>query len=212
MDRAPLKMATPWFLGAAVAGPVGVVLHELGHYGAALAFGFPDVALHFSSVSYANSEEFSNTLAAGDRAGAAAMYPLAHAGATAFAGPVVTTVLSMICAFVLAFSRPASVIAAFCAAMALTAGIRSWVGVSYMFWVRPSFPEARPFFDEINAARAFDVAVDWIVWSVIVCTVFSWILVLPRLRPYWWLKTPIVLIAPILGILVWSQVGPLVLP
>ena len=81
-----------------------------------------------------------------------------------------------------------------------------------MFWVRPSFADARPFFDEINAARAFGTDVDWIVWSVIACTVVSWILTLPRLRPHWWLKISIALMAPILGILAWSQVGPVILP
>jgi hypothetical protein len=203
---------TIWLLTAAVAGPVGVVLHELGHYAAAVALGLPDVRLHFSSVSYANSEEFWQTLAAGDRAAAAAIHPLAYAAATALAGPVVTALLSLACAFVLAVSRPAEVVAAFCSAMALTAGIRSSVSVYYMFWVRPTFPDARPSFDEIDAARAFDIQIDWIVWPTLACIAVSWILTLPRLRPNWWLKAPIALVTPVLGIALWSQVGPFVLP
>jgi hypothetical protein len=212
MGESRLGLALRWSLGAAIAGPAGILLHELGHFGTAVARGIPGVTLHFASISYPDADRFWQTLAAGDRASAAAMYSLTDAGATALAGPVVTVVLSLACAIVLAVSRPADLVAAFCAATALTAGARSYVGVSYLLRVRPTHPDARPFFDEINAARAFGTEVDWIVWSVVACIVVSWILTLPRLRPNWWLKTPIAIVAPLLGILAWTQVGPLFLP
>ena len=40
-----------WFAAGAVAFPLVVLLHELGHYVAAVAVGFRDVRLHFMSVS-----------------------------------------------------------------------------------------------------------------------------------------------------------------
>ena len=35
--------------GGAIAFPVAVLVHELGHFGAFVAFGFPDPVLRFSS-------------------------------------------------------------------------------------------------------------------------------------------------------------------
>ena len=44
--------------GGAIAGPLSIVLHELGHFGAYVVFRFPDVVLRFSSVDWAGSSEF----------------------------------------------------------------------------------------------------------------------------------------------------------
>ena len=45
-------------VGGAVALPLSIVLHELGHFGAYAAFGFPDPTLHFSSAGWTGSSEF----------------------------------------------------------------------------------------------------------------------------------------------------------
>jgi hypothetical protein len=78
--------------------------------------------------------------------------------------------------------------------------------------VRPKYPDARPFFDEINIARAFDIPVDWIAWSSSALVVVAWIVVVPRLTPDRWLKIPAVVVGPILGIILWAQIGPFILP
>ena len=49
-----LQRSGRWLAGVAggtIAFPVAVLVHELGHFGAFAAFGFPDPVLRFSSTS-----------------------------------------------------------------------------------------------------------------------------------------------------------------
>lgn len=213
METSRWRLAAVWGIAGTVAGPAGVLLHELGHYATAVALGFPEAALQFASISYANSEAFWQALARGERDAAAAIYPLANAGAVSIAGPAVTIALSLLCALILLMrERADDAIAAFAAATALTAGVRGLTSFYYMFWVKQTYPNARPFFDEINAARAFDIQIDWFAWPSAACFLVCWAAVLPRLTPGLWVKLPVAVVAPIVGILVWSQVGPLLMP
>lgn len=61
-------------------------------------------------------------------------------------------------------------------------------------------------------ACAFDISVDWIAWSGAGLVVLAWLAVVPRLTPDRWLKIPAVVAGPILGIILWAQVGPFILP
>ncbi len=85
------------------------------------------------------------------------------------------------------------------------AGVRSFTGVYYVLYVRPKYPNARPFFDEINIARAFDIPVDWIAWPSLALVVLAWIIVVPRLTPDRGLKISAAVVGPILGILLGSN-------
>ena len=60
-------------VGGVVAVPVAIVLHELGHFGAYAAFGFPDPVLRYASASWADSGEWATLFRAGDMAAAAAL-------------------------------------------------------------------------------------------------------------------------------------------
>lgn len=123
-----LTLFATWLLAAGLSGPVGILLHELGHFGVAVACRFPECRINFASVSYQNSQLFWQTLAAGDRESAANIYPIHLAGWVAAAGPAV---------------------------MALMAGVRSITGISYSLAICPYYPDARPFFYESKVARAF---------------------------------------------------------
>jgi hypothetical protein len=206
------KVALLWLFCAGLSGPIGIILHELGHYVGAVTAGFPDAKLSYASVSYRNAELFWQTLASGDRAAAAAIYPLRDAGIMAAAGPAVTALLILASVWILTVSRTTNAMAAFCAGLALMAGVRSLTGVYYILQVRPNYPGARPFFDEINAARAFDIPVDWIVWPSAALVALAWIMVVPRLTPDRWTKLAAAVAGPILGILIYAQVGPFILP
>jgi hypothetical protein len=201
-----------WLLAAALSGPLGIVLHELGHYTAALSSGFPDSRISFASASYQNSQNFWQALASGERETAATIYPLHLAGLVAAAGPAVTAFLMLLSVAILFFAKPADFLAAFLAGLALMAGVRSFTGIYYVIAVRPYYPNARPFFDEINIARAFDVPVDWIAWPSVLVILLSWIIVVPRLTPDRWLKLPAVIMGPIIGIFLWAQIGPFIMP
>lgn len=209
-ERFPIFVV--WLVAAGLSGPVGILLHELGHFAVAAVSGFPEVKLSFASVSYQNSERFWQLLASGDRMAADAIYPLQRAGLMAAAGPAVTALLIVSSVLILSTRKPSNPVAAFLAGLALMAGVRSFTGVYYVLFVRPKYPDARPFFDEINIARAFDIPVDWIAWSSSGLVVFAWIMVVPKLAPDRWLKLPAVVIGPVLGILLWAQIGPYIMP
>ena len=206
------SLALVWLLAAGLSGPVGIVLHELGHFAAAMTFGFPETKLSYASVSYRDAEVFWQTLAGGDRAAAAAIYTLRDAGIVAAAGPAVTAFLIVLSIWVLASGRPGNLIAPFFAGLALMAGVRSLTGIYYILQVRPNYPDARPFFDEMNVARAFDIPVDWIVWPSAGLVLIAWIVVVPKLTPNRGLKLAAAVIGPILGILIYAQIGPFILP
>ena len=210
--RERIRFFAIWLVAAGISGPVGILLHELGHFAVAAALGFSDAKLSFASVSYHDSERFWQTLAGGDRQAAEAIYPLQRAGLLAAAGPAVTALLIVSSTLILSTRRATDVVAAFLAGLALMAGVRSFTSVYDILLVRPKYPDARPFFDEINIARAFDIPVDWIAWPTTALVVFAWIVVALRLTPDRWLKISAAVVGPILGILLWAQIGPLILP
>lgn len=201
-----------WLLAAALSGPVGIVLHELGHYAAAVAFGFPEAKLSYSAVSYRSQDLFWQALATGDRAAAAAIYPLHQGGIMAAAGPAVTLILIVVSMWMLSTRRLGNALAAFFAGLALMAGVRASMGVYYVVYARENVSSERLFFDEINAARAFDIPVDWIIWPSVAVVALAWIVVIPKLTPHRWTKLVLAVAAPVLGIIIWSQAGPFVLP
>ena len=92
--------------GGAIAGPLSIVLHELGHFGACVAFRFPDAVLRFSSVSWAGSEEFDRLWLAGDVEAAAAITQPWQVAVVAAAGPVVSYVIAIACVFAVPSQRP----------------------------------------------------------------------------------------------------------
>lgn len=212
MKEHRLTLFAIWLLAAGLSGPVGIVLHELGHFTVAIACGFPETRMSFASASYQNSQQFWQTLAGGDRESAAAIYPLHLAGYVAAAGPVVTAMLILASFGILFWAKPNNFIAGFLAGLALMAGVRSVTGIYYILAVRPYYPDARPFFDEINIARAFNLPVDWIAWPSVLLVLIAWIIVIPKLTPDRWLKLPAAIIGPIIGILIWAQIGPFVMP
>jgi hypothetical protein len=146
-----------WVLFAAIAGPFGIVIHELGHFSVAHAFGFPDVVLHFGSVSDGAAE-----------AGA----PQWQQGIKAGAGPFVTLALLGICcgATVRFGARPWIVAPGF------AIGIRSaLVGLAYLS-ARLRGRAGTADLDELNFARALNLSMDAVMATstalVLVCWIF----------------------------------------
>lgn len=212
MKEHRLTLFAIWLLAAALSGPVGIVLHELGHFTVAMSCGFPETRMSFASASYQNSQQFWQALAGGDRKSAAAIYPLHQAGYVAAAGPAVTAMLILAGVGTFFWAKPSNFMGGFLAGFALMAGVRSVTSIYYILAVRPYYPDARPFFDEINIARAFEMPVDWIAWPSVLLVLIAWIVVVPKLTPDRWLKLPAAIIGPIIGILIWAQIGPFVMP
>ena len=85
--------------GGAIAGPLSIVLHELGHFGAYVACRFPDPVLRFSSASWTGSGEFERLWRAGDVEAAAAIAQPWQVGVGAAAGPAVSYLIAIACVF-----------------------------------------------------------------------------------------------------------------
>ena len=76
--------------GGAIAFPIAVLLHELGHFGADVAFGFPDPVLRYSSASWSGDDQFARLFRAGDVEAAAAIAEPWQVAVSAAAGPIVS--------------------------------------------------------------------------------------------------------------------------
>ena len=184
-----------WVLFAALAGPIGIILHELGHFLVAHAFGFPDVVLHFGSVSDGAAET-----------GA----PQWQQGLQAGAGPLVTLVLLGICcgATVRFGAQPWIVGPGF------AVGIRSaLVGLAYLSArLRGTYRTAD--IDELNFARSLDLSMDAVMATSTALVLVCWILLASSISSGGRLKS---LMAPAAGtavgiILYVNWLGPWVLP
>ncbi len=86
---------------AAVAGgvigfPIAVLLHELGHFGAFAAFGFPDPVLSYGSADWDN-EQFDALMEAGDVDAAWAIAQPWQEAVGVAAGPIVSYLLMIAC-------------------------------------------------------------------------------------------------------------------
>ena len=83
--------------GGAIAFPVAVLVHELGHFGAFAAFGFPNPVLRFASTSWSGSGEFARLMRAGDLEAAAALVQPWHVAVGVAAGVIVTYLTIIAC-------------------------------------------------------------------------------------------------------------------
>src|SRR5262245_45444508 len=110
----PLNRWLAWTVAATLAGPLAIIAHELAHLLAGLAFGFPQLALHYGSISDAAAESG---------------FPEWQRGIQAAAGPLATLliVLGSCVAAVRVGPKPWTVAPAF------AAGVRSLaIGVGYL--------------------------------------------------------------------------------
>ena len=85
--------------GGAIAFPIGVLVHELGHFGAFAAFGFPDPVLRYSSTSWSGSGQFARLIRAGDMEAAAALVQPWQVAVGVAAGAIVTYLTVIACVF-----------------------------------------------------------------------------------------------------------------
>jgi hypothetical protein len=91
------RLAASWIGASAIAVPIGVLLHELGHLLVYIVFGFQGVALHYNSATYAVEKAFWQQVYRGNVAAAASMTPLWKVGVATIAGLLVTCVVTLVC-------------------------------------------------------------------------------------------------------------------
>lgn len=143
-----------WVGFAALAAPLGIVLHELGHYLTYRAFGFPDVVMHGASVSIGNGEIFWQFIRADDFAAAANVYPLRQVALAAAMGPLVSAVLTVMCCLI-ASRKPHP----FVVSLGLFSPLQFIGGLVYLpvsFFRKLE----RANFDELNVAQLMGIPVE----------------------------------------------------
>ena len=84
-------------VGGAIGFPIAVLLHELAHFGAYAAFGFPDPVLSHSSAGWSGDGEFARLFRAGDVEAAAAIVEPWQEAVGAAAGPIVSYLIIIGC-------------------------------------------------------------------------------------------------------------------
>ena len=89
--------------GGALAFPIAVLLHELGHFGAYAASGLPDPVLHYSSASWSGAAEFTRLFRAGDLEAATAIAEPWQEAVGSAGGPIASYLTIIAC--VLAIRR-----------------------------------------------------------------------------------------------------------
>ncbi len=80
------RLAATWIGASVIAVPLGVLLHELGHFVAYWAFGFQGVALHYASATHSVERTFWQLVYTGKVGAAAALLPLWKVGLGYYCG------------------------------------------------------------------------------------------------------------------------------
>jgi hypothetical protein len=100
------RLAATWFGAAIVAVPLGVLLHELGHFLAYWAFGFQGVALHYASSTHSVEKTFWQLVYRGNAGAAASLLPLWKVGMATTAGILLTYLVTFACCVFAARKSP----------------------------------------------------------------------------------------------------------
>ena len=101
----PWRTALGWFAGGLIAAPIAILPHEIGHYLVLLAIGVPDLALHYTAVTW-DLQEFWEAVVREDGASAAAIAPIWAVALSDAAGPLVTYAIVLACCYGCAVWRP----------------------------------------------------------------------------------------------------------
>ena len=142
-----------WIIFSAIAAPLSVILHELGHLLTYRAFGINDAVMHGSSVSVSKGDVFWQYVRAENFDTAASIYPLWQVAWASAAGPIVTIIIILVCCIIAA--RPPH---PFVISLGLFAPLRFIVGFVYLYFLIFGNPSGANF-DEINVARLTDLPV-----------------------------------------------------
>ena len=197
--------------GGAIAFPIAVLLHELGHYGADVALGLPDPVLRYSSASWSGSGEFTRLFRAGDLEAAAAIAEPWQVAVSAAAGPIVSYIAIIACVLAVRRFGPGPLSLVF--AIGLVTPFR-WTWVFPVLYLRLRGAEVKWGPDEVVAGVLTGVPQFLLILLGLASLVLGyWLLVtaVPRGRRVRTL-VPTLAGAVVGGVLWVLWIGPMVLP
>src|SRR5688572_12921083 len=91
------RLAATWIGAAVIAVPLGVLLHELGHFLFYWAFGFQGAALHYSSATHTVERTFWQLIYRENVGAAASLLPLWKVGLATATGILATCAATFLC-------------------------------------------------------------------------------------------------------------------
>ena len=211
--REQLRTGSWWaaVAGGAIAFPIAVLLHELGHFGANVALGLPDPVLRYASASWSGSEEFWRLWRTGGLEAAAAIAEPRQVAVSAAAGPLVSYVVLLACVLAVRRFGPGRLSLVF--GIGFVTPFR-WIWAFPVLYLRLRGTRVPGGPDEIAAAGLMGIP----QWPVILLGLASlvlgyWFIVTAIPRGRRWRTLVPTLLGAILGGVMWVPwLGPLLLP
>ena len=203
------RLASTWIGASVIAVPLGVLLHELGHLLAYLAFGFQGAALHFSSATHALENTLWQQIYRGNLAAAASMIPLWKVGVATAAGILVTCVVTVVCC-VFAARKDAHPLVV---ALGIFAPLRFLSGISTIPVALSGRP-VRAGTDEAHLAVLTGIPLILLIFAGLLFLVLAWIWMVRTIpEDHRWVSLGGLVSGLALGVfLYFSVIGPWLLP
>jgi hypothetical protein len=203
------RLASTWIAASAVAVPLGVLVHELGHFLVYRAFGFQGAVLHFSSTTYSLEKPVWQLIARGNLAAADSLIPLWKVGTATAAGILVTCAVALICCFLAVKKSPHPLVIA----LGIFAPVRFLSGTRTIPALLASRP-VRAGTDEAHLAALTGVPLLVLIIAGLLFLVLVWIWMFRRIpREHRWVSLGSLVSGLALGIfLYFSVIGPWLLP
>jgi hypothetical protein len=203
------RLAAMWIGAAVVAVPLGVLLHELGHFVAYWAFGFQGVALHYSSATHSVERTFWQLVYTGRVGAAAALLPLWKVGLATTAGIVFTYVVTIACCIFAARKSPHPLVIA----LGVFAPVRFLSGLPTIAAALAGRP-IRASTDEAHLAALTGIPVLLLNFTGLLILVLAWIWLVRRIpKDHRWISFGSLVVGLALGIFVYFWLlGPRLLP
>lgn len=202
------RLAATWLGAAIIAVPLGVLLHELGHFLAYWGFGFRGAALHYASTTHAVERTFWQLVYNGKVDAAAALLPLWKVGVGTAAAIVITFVVTILCCL-LATKNPHPLVIA----LGIFAPVRFLSGIPTLS-ASLAGKTVRAGTDEAHLAALTGIPLILLNVTGLLVMVLAWVWLVRRIPPaHRWVSRASLLSGLVLGmILYFWLIGPRLLP
>jgi len=203
------RLAATWIGAAVIAVPLGVLLHESGHFLVYSAFGFQGAALHYSSATHTVERTFWQLVYRGDVNAAASLLPLWKAGLGTAAGILITYLVTFVCCVFAARKSPHPL----AIALGIFAPVRFLSGLPIIPMALAGKP-VRAGTDEAHLAALTGVPVLLLIVAGLLVLVLAWIWLVRSIpKDHRWMSLGSLVFGLALGIFVYFWlIGPQLLP
>jgi hypothetical protein len=203
------RTTATWIGAAVIAVPLGVLLHELGHFLAYWIFGFQGVTLHYASATHTVEKTFWQLAYRGNFEAAASLLPPWKVGVATTAGILLTYLVTIGCCVFAARKGPHPL----AIALGLFAPVRFLSGIPAVV-ATLSGKSVLPQTDEAHLAVLSGLPLVLLNFAGLLVLVLAWIWLLRRIpKDHRWVSLGSLVCGLALGIyLYFFLLGPRLLP